>query len=93
MTQRIDNFLGPGNEIFEPTIESKTLELFSGDRGNPIFELFAPLGFERFDRHSTVKDSLFIIDDQTHKFLIIFSRHASERLRLSVHPDNGEKVP
>ena len=42
VTERVDDFFWPDDEIFKPRIEAETLELLIRDRGIPIFELFPP---------------------------------------------------
>jgi hypothetical protein len=91
VTQSIDNFFRSSDEIFKPTLESETFELFSRDRGNPIFELFSIRVFHDPDIHSMTEDFLLVIDNQSIKQLVVFSRETSECLRPSVYPESIEE--
>ena len=82
MTQSVDHFFWTDDEIFEPSVESETFELFCRDGGNPIFKLISFGVFYSLDSHSMRKNLLGVINNETIEQFIVSSRETGECLDI-----------
>jgi hypothetical protein len=80
MTQRVENVIGTGENVFEIKVESKTADFVLRQWTLPIGQLLAPRVFDDAKEIPLPEDSFRIVENELTKLGEIFTRGTRKSL-------------